>query len=441
VATFTDPTGTQTAGDYSASITWGDQDGSGHPLTSQGTIVDLGGGKFQVVGSHIYAEEGNYHLSVSITAADSSTTSTNGALATVADAALSAGQLTPPSATAGVSTGDVVLFHFTDANPNATVADYTTVVHWGDGSSDSSAAANPAVRLVANPNGGFDVVGSHTYAAAASGLTLSVTVQDVGGAAPISASATLDVAGAVSPGGNQNNPVSTPPTSNPPTSNPPTNTPPTSTPPTSTPPSNTQFLGKVYQDLLGRALDSAGLSWWTGRFNSGATRQQIVSEIENSAEYHKVEVSKLYEQLLHRPADEAGLSFHVGVLENGGTLEEVAALIAGSQEYFMNRGGGTNAGFLKALDQDGLNRALDARGHAVFTAALDKGATPGEVAAVIFGSSEFAMDQVESYYQQFLHRPADSAGLEFFTNVLAQGGHDEDAIALMMASDEYFNRT
>jgi hypothetical protein len=295
--------------------------------------VDLGSGKFQVVGSHTYAEEGNYHLSVSITAADSSTASTNGALATVADAALSAGQLTPPSATAGVST-----------------------------------------------------------------VPVSAPTQS-------------------SPAPTQSSPV------------------------TSSTPSNTQFLDKVYHDLLGRAIDSAGLSWWTGRFSSGATRQQIVSEIENSAEYHQVEVSKFYEQLLHRPADEAGLRFHIGVLENGGTFEEVAALIAGSQEYFMNRGGGTNAGFLKALYQDGLNRALDARGNAVFTAALNRGATPGEVAAVIFGSSEFALNQVESYSQQFLHRPADSTGLEFFTDVLTQGGRDEDAIALMLGSDEYFNRT
>src|SRR5262249_4682941 len=135
-----------------------------------------------------------YALSVSITAADSSSASTGRTL-TVADAALSAGPLTPPSATAGVSTGDVVLFHFTDANPGATAADYTAVVSWGDGSSDSSAAALPAVRVVANPNGGFDVVGGHTYATAASGLTFSVRVQDVGGAAPLSASTTVGVVG------------------------------------------------------------------------------------------------------------------------------------------------------------------------------------------------------------------------------------------------------
>src|SRR5262249_25890138 len=92
----------------------------------------------------------------------------------------------------------------TDANPRATAADYTAVVNWGDGSSDSSAAAHPAVWVVANPNGGFDVVGSHTYARQASGLTFSVTVQDVGGAAPLSANATVNVAGAVVSDPNQN---------------------------------------------------------------------------------------------------------------------------------------------------------------------------------------------------------------------------------------------
>src|SRR5262249_15795173 len=84
VATFTDPTGTQAKGDYSATITWGDQDGSGNPLTSQGTIVDLGGGHFQVVGSHSYAEEGTYSLNVSLTGADSSTTKTGAALSPTA---------------------------------------------------------------------------------------------------------------------------------------------------------------------------------------------------------------------------------------------------------------------------------------------------------------------------------------------------------------------
>jgi parallel beta-helix repeat protein len=114
VATFTDPTGTQAAGDYSATITWGDQDAGGNPLTSQGTVVDLGGGHFQVVGSHTYAEEGNYALSVSITGAGSSTTSTGMALGT---ASWSPDRYAPAGFTPGQTGGgrDGVLDEFISA--------------------------------------------------------------------------------------------------------------------------------------------------------------------------------------------------------------------------------------------------------------------------------------------------------------------------------------
>jgi hypothetical protein len=77
VATFTDPGGPQAAANYSATITWGDLDASGTPLTSQGTLVDLGGGHYQVVGSHTYAAAGTYPLSVSITGTGPSTANTS----------------------------------------------------------------------------------------------------------------------------------------------------------------------------------------------------------------------------------------------------------------------------------------------------------------------------------------------------------------------------
>jgi hypothetical protein len=412
VATFTDPDGSAPMGNYTATITWGDHDAGGHPLTSPGAIVDLGGGHFQVTGSHTYAEQGNYPLSVSITAAASSPADTgmaigssavlsladaagswypdryapsgftssqtgggrdgvldefisagdqdgsrpapynsgfydfqgrkydlaagstyiavdlyvpaswstlnqkdpsgnpanwgslaslwatgvdasgstasypiigfnnqagsgaggfqvfdqtngwtnvagftradqwyqigiavdgnqidyfvNGKLvytdttptgavslsnvmlqgynggndyhifwdnlsdtkATVADAALNAGQLTPPSATEGVSTGDVVLFHFSEANPNATAADYTATVVWGDGSTNTSPDASATVSVVANGGGGFDVVGSHTYLEDLTNRTFSVSVSDASGATTSASDTAFNVADA-----------------------------------------------------------------------------------------------------------------------------------------------------------------------------------------------------------------------------------------------------
>src|SRR5262249_54212815 len=75
-----------------------------------------------------------------------------------------------------------VLFHFTDANPNATATDFTATVAWGDGSGNQSGDATGSVSVVADPSGGFDVLGSHIYIQAFRTATFSVQVTDAGGA-------------------------------------------------------------------------------------------------------------------------------------------------------------------------------------------------------------------------------------------------------------------
>jgi hypothetical protein len=72
VAAFTDTNPASQLADFSASIAWGD--GSNSP----GAIsYDPGTGTYSVTGSHSYAEGGNYVVTGSITAGDSSTASTH----------------------------------------------------------------------------------------------------------------------------------------------------------------------------------------------------------------------------------------------------------------------------------------------------------------------------------------------------------------------------
>ena len=47
---------------------------------------------------------------------------------------------------------------------------------------------------------------------------------------------------------------------------------------------------------------------------------------------------------------------------------------------------------------------------------------------------------MNGFFQQFLGRSADSLGLSVFANQLSQGARDEDIIALVVGSDEYFGR-
>jgi hypothetical protein len=186
VATFTDADPNGNVSDYTASITWGDG------ATSQGVVVSNGNGTFSVLGSHTFGEEAA-GLTLSVTVTDNKATATSSATFAVADAALF-GTILPPSPTEGAPITNAVLFHFTDSDPSGVATDYTAVVTWGDGSSDSSAAPVPVVLVVASPVGGFDVVGSHTYLEEATGLTFSVAVSDHG--ASVSGSARINVADA-----------------------------------------------------------------------------------------------------------------------------------------------------------------------------------------------------------------------------------------------------
>jgi uncharacterized delta-60 repeat protein len=223
---------------------------------------------------------------------------------------------------------------------------------------------------------------------------------------------------------------------------------------------NQKFVAQAYLDLLSRPVDPTGLSVFANFLNAGGSRQAVASAIESSGEYRADEVQALYQQYLHRPADTGGLGIFSSFLASGGTREQVATILIGSPEYFQNRGGGTNDGFLNALYGDALNRAPDLAGRTQFDAALASGTTTGQIAALILSSTEYKTDLVQSYYQRFLHRSADAGGLAFFVGLLgissgnqqpifvsdplsqfqSQPPRDEDIIAMLVGSQEYFIR-
>ncbi len=178
VATFTDPDSAATAGEYTATINWGD--GSS---TSSGAIAGAGG-NFSVTGTHTYAEEGSFTVTVTVTDADlTSNTAAASGTATVADAPLAASSV-GVSATEGVAFSFVTVATFTDADPNAMATDYTATIVWGDGSTSAGTVS-------ANGSGGFAVSGSHTYAEEGT-FPVAVTIADAGGSnASSTAAATI----------------------------------------------------------------------------------------------------------------------------------------------------------------------------------------------------------------------------------------------------------
>ena len=164
------------AGDFTATITWGD----GH--SSAGLVKEnvLVAGLFDVLGTNNYAEEGVFPISATIMdrgGASATTTS----WASVGDAPLSANGKNINAAAGSLFSG--VMATFTDADPDATT-DWTATIAWGDGQ------ITPGTISV-DSNGGFDVSGTHTYAMGGN-FTFSVAIVDVGGStATVTATATV----------------------------------------------------------------------------------------------------------------------------------------------------------------------------------------------------------------------------------------------------------
>jgi hypothetical protein len=162
------------AADYAATIFWGDGG------MSSGTIVAGEAGGWEVRGAHAYATPGSKFVWVTITGGGAAIASVN-TTATIANPAMHGSGVNMSGLRAHTWTDRVA--HFSDDNPWASAGDYAVTIDWGDGQSSAGTVA-------ANPGGGWDVIGTHAYAAPGT-FAVATTIADGDGGAVTTASAAL----------------------------------------------------------------------------------------------------------------------------------------------------------------------------------------------------------------------------------------------------------
>jgi streptogramin lyase len=200
---------------------------------------------------------------------------------------------------------------------------------------------------------------------------------------------------------------------------------------------NGRFVNSLYVNLLGRPADLGGLAAWTASLDAGMSRAQVVLGFETSAEYRTDLVEQAFNHFLHRNADPQGLATSLAFLNSGGTQLGLEAIIVGSAEYFQLRGVSTNDGFLTALYQDTLNRAVDPSGRSSFDQALANGISRTRAAGILLTSMEYDQDLVSAVYQHLLNRIPDPGGLSAWVNALQAGLSQEGFTFGLVTSDEY----
>jgi uncharacterized repeat protein (TIGR01451 family) len=210
---------------------------------------------------------------------------------------------------------------------------------------------------------------------------------------------------------------------------------------------NADYVEAVYRAVLDRNADPGGLANWTAQLNSGAlSRLQVVQGIRNSVEHFTQEVSDFYLTLLNRPADPAGLQNWVQQLEAGMREEQVAFFFLDSPEY-LSKG---DKHFVDAMYQSLLGRTFDPAGEAAWLNQLgdDSSGNPThpatltheQVITAFLFSTESETRLTEGYYEVFLERPADAAGLSGWLGHLQQGAPFLSIGEQFLASDEFYNR-
>ena len=149
-------------------------------------------------------------------------------------------------------------------------------------------------------------------------------------------------------------------------------------------------------------------------------------------------VAQAYTVYLRRPAEQNGLSFWTGQLASGLTDEGLEADFIGSPEYIQAHGG-SGAGWVTGMYEDLLGRAPDPNGLAFWTGQVQAGISPVSIALGFAASPEREGNILGADFEIYLGRAIDPGSKNFYLQQFADGVRNEDIVAALVGSAEYYN--
>ena len=181
----------------------------------------------------------------------------------------------------------------------------------------------------------------------------------------------------------------------------------------------TAYVTGIYENVLGRTPDSAGLQFWSSELqastNPSTARLAFVTAIWDSPEHRRLEVGQFYETFLNRQADTAGLTYWVNQLMNGAGEADVSLRFVLSPEFRQQYA--TPDAYVQALFGDVLSRNID-QGSLSYWENVLQSSGAWAVADDIITSNESFERMVDSFYIAYLHRPGETAGVNYWLDLL-----------------------
>ncbi len=210
------------------------------------------------------------------------------------------------------------------------------------------------------------------------------------------------------------------------------------------------FVRQLYLDILNRPAETTGLNTWVGWIDTGVfTRAQVAAQFFQSPEFalSGSYITKLYLAIFLRDPDYGGWNGWFAYLRAGHSQTEILNQFLGSQEFQQRYGSLDNTAFVTLVYNNVLKRAPDTAGLNQWVAWLNSGAyTRADVMNGFITSQEFEIRirnrvYANMLYIAFLRRVGETAGLDGWTNWLADGTFTLDQeVSGFITSQEYLLR-
>ncbi|MEX2118926.1 MAG: S8 family serine peptidase [Pirellulales bacterium] len=199
------------------------------------------------------------------------------------------------------------------------------------------------------------------------------------------------------------------------------------------------FVSSLYEHVLARPADAAGLAAWSGALAGGMPRDRVVQALWMSAEHRALQVTGYYQAYLQRTPGRAERDRWVAAMQSGMDEIEVQRVFLQSPEYLNARA--DDAAFVNGVYQDLLGRAADTAGLAGWVSQLRSGLSRGQVVDGVLNSAERTLRVIGQHYQDYLGRAAGQAEGSYWATAVGQGRQSLAGVAQsVLASQEYFNR-
>lgn len=200
------------------------------------------------------------------------------------------------------------------------------------------------------------------------------------------------------------------------------------------------FTENLYEVLLNRPAEPAGLAGGANFLAAGGTPTGLVQLLQTTTEYLDDQVTLLYRRYLGRSPSAFEVGAVAGVLKSGATPEQMSTSLIGTPEFFSDFGSANDV-FVEGAFRATLGRAPASPAElAAWDNLLAAGTTRPAAATLLLTTSEYLSDLIVSDFLAYLGRNPSAADMAAFL-ASAKGGVSSTNLAAIALGASFAART